>query len=101
MAGLPGGGFLVGGLIGSFAGWHNYQVMQFRQTSSTPLKTFGRNAGLTLCSAFGAVAAGVIFTGGAMALPGLAALGLAAGAVQYMSLPKSARSPWSGPRKSF
>lgn len=102
MAGLPGGGFLIGGLIGSFAGWHNYQVMQLRQTSDTPLKNFGRNVGLTLCTAFGAVVAGATFSGGAMALPGLAALGLAAGAVQYLSLPKTARSPWSGgPRRTF
>ncbi len=99
MAGLPGGGFLIGGLIGSYIGWNNYQSMQLRQTASTPLKTLGRNLAYTATSAFGAAAAGVIFSGGAMAAPGILALGAAAGVVQYLASSKSSRPLWGNGSK--
>lgn len=97
MAGLPGGGYLIGSLAGSLLGFHNYYAMQRRTTLDTPAKTLGRNVGVTASTAFGAAAAGLIFSAGAIATPAVVVLAAAFGTAQYLALPKSSGKLWNKP----
>ena len=88
MAGLPGGAFMVGGIAGAFIGFGNYYMLQARKKIDSQPQNMARNAALTLAAAFGAAAAGTIFTAGAVAMPVTLALAAAGGALQYMANPK-------------
>jgi hypothetical protein len=90
MAGLPGGAFLVGGIAGAFIGFGNYYMLQAGKKLDTKPKNMARNAALTAAAAFGAAAAGTIFTAGAIALPVTFALAAVGGTLQYLANPKHA-----------
>lgn len=87
---LPGGAFMVAGLAGAFIGFGNYYMLQSRKVVASKPQNMARNAALTAATAFGAAAAGGIFSAGAIAMPVVFALAAAGGVLQYMANPKHA-----------